>query len=456
MIDEYINSLPSCNISHRDFPYIVDYYSYIIEKSTEGFKIPGYISPELVIKDTPYSESHFIESDHRNVIVFDISTSLQLAHISNVILTGDVTKDAWLALLGLAANIMLSLDRPRAALMFSLNRSYDFKKSLGKRRKNSNRPIFELTNDLDDAFDAFSGNIRCQEMFILAHEVTHYFITQNLYVLKRVPRYIYTDLIKDRGADPSTRIFLTRVLGFTGESTNEKNYELKLIRKIFFSKRFAEETLCDIKAAEITIEHFTWDRAHFSHAEVCASIQVAMRSYILASSLRLHLKSLFIEHHDPDSRDHNMAYEILLRTKVMDAYLSKKLKSHLALNCRSQEKQINEVVRYDVFLNEAIRKRTAAIEQCLFSDIKDKILALDDSFKYLDGEIEYPDTSALYYLGYDSPATRAQEFIESDGSLFLRKPMLREQLNKEAMIDLYKINEKSIKSALSIMNTTVF
>lgn len=457
MIDTYVNELPSCEVSIHDFPYLQGYYEYVLEESTEGFKIPNYRRPELVIKDTPYSESHFIENDSKNIIVFDVSTSLLLNHLTEILLTGKVTREAWSSLLGSGANFMLAFGHPYAGLMLAVNRTLDLKNELLKKTKQRNSPLLNLKGflELKGAFDSYSGIPRCQEMFTLAHEITHFFIAKNLYKLKKLPIYIYDNLINEKGADPSTRLLLNRILGHIGKTDEEDKVDIKRLRRIFFSRRFAEETLCDLKAAEITLEYFTWDRYHYGYSEVCASIQAAMRSYLLVASFRNHIK-LLSENRTSEDRETTMTFEIFLRTKIMYAFLSKALKSHVALNFHSRDEQIDEIIKYDICLNENIRKRTAVIEQCLFGNLLTTLFKLVSTYQCVNGFIKYPEYAALHYMGYKSPNTTSKDFMSTDGTLFQRNPGLREKLVKEAKIDLYEIDKKTKKNASKIMNSVVF
>lgn len=454
-IEHYINELPSCDVSIEDFPYLESYFEYILEQSTKGFRLPDYHAPKLIIKDTPYSESHLIEYDDGSIVIFDISTSLLLTKINGALLNGYISKDAWLSMLGAGANMLLSLGEPQVGLSFALNRAWDLKRSMRKRSKTQEKPLIILASMFDEDYGGYGGNVRCQEMFILAHELTHYFVSQNLYVLNKVPRYIFSEFVKGRGVDLSTGLFFKKVLGIIKPSDFAERSHYRSFRKIFFSRQFAEETLCDIKAAEIALEYFTWDGAHLSHAEVCTSIQSAMRSFVLASSLKSHIRSSIDEKYNSSDLKENIAIHLFLRTKVLDAFLSKTLKSSLAARGMSTSRQLDEVIEYDVIHFENIRKRAAAIETCLFDEVINRLDELNQAYVHIDKHIADPEKAALYYLGYNSPATDSHEFLACDGSVFIRNQGLHAELEKVASVELSKISSRAKRNASKIMDSTI-
>ena len=455
MIDYFIRKIPSCDVSFEDFPYLKKYFSYIISEVIEVLNSKEIPPPKFAIRDTPYLESQFLESDEDGVVVFDVSASLLLTKLTSVLLTGSVTREAWLSLLTTGVNSLIPLGYSHIGVSLALNRSWDMMDSLSNIGRDSDS-LCDLSNEFWGEHGRLSANIRCQEMFILTHELTHYFVTKDVYNLKSVSRTIYDDLIKNRSGDISTTAFFAKVFGHMKPGDDENQEFYKRARKEFFSPSFREEMLCDLNAAEITIEYFTWDGDHMSHEEVCSSIQVVMRSLILATSLRNHLRILT----DTDGSRENkkrLDVQLFLRTKVLDAFLSKVIKNQSSFNAgKNKDEAVKRIVDYDVIHFENLRKRTAAIETCFFDDIIRIIGELEKVYPHIDRYISNTETSALHYLGYNSIETEAEEFLRTDGSVFMRNEGLLDSLSKQAKIDLYHISEESIEKAQKLMQSTIW
>lgn len=455
MIDYFIRRIPSCNVSFEDFPYLEDYYSYIVSEVFDALQDKDIPLPKFIVRDTPFLESQFLESDEDSIVVFDVSASLLLTKLTPVLLRGEITKEVWLSLLTSAVNSLIPIGYSHIGVSLALNRGWDMMESL-KNIGGDSDLLCNLGNEFWGEHGKLGANIRCQEMFILAHELTHYFVTKDIYNLKSVSRTIYDDLIKKRGGDISTTGFFAKVFGHIKTGDDENSWFYKRARKEFFSSSFREEMLCDLNAAEITIEYFTWDGGNMSHEEVCSSIQVVMRSLILATSLRNRLRVLA----DVDGAKENqqrLGVQLFLRSKVLDAFFSKVIRNQSAFGTtKNKDDAFKRIVDYDIVYFENLRKRTAAIETCFFDDIIRIIGELEKVYPNIDEYISNTETSALHYLGYNSIETETDDFMMTDGSVFMRNEGLLDDLSKRAKVDLYKISEESIQKAQKLMQSTVW
>ncbi|CAN2045438.1 hypothetical protein GMMP1_1570001 [Candidatus Magnetomoraceae bacterium gMMP-1] len=433
------------NVSFSDFPYLEDYYEYIIQEIIELFKDTSSDSPKLIIKDTPYLESHFIESNEGSTIILDISVHLLLIELNKALLYGKISKGLWLKLLSASSMELLKQDYPNPALSFALNKSWELR-DIHFRDDNC---IVNLKNDFYGEWnDQENSDIYCQEMFILAHEVTHYFINKGLFDLKKVPRTIFDDLIKDSGSDLSNKIFFGTLFGKIPEKDDSRKEFFSAARKEFFSESFRKEVLCDLNAAEITIEYFTWDGANMPHKTVCTSIQTTMLSILIASLLKSQTRSLLREETDL------IGIQVFIRMKIMDVFVSKIMGRHNSSRLLDKYSFIKSKFEYDVIHSENIRKRTTAIE-ILFEDMFCTLSKLESvSNQFFIPHFENPKDSALYFLGYNSRNTQSEKFINSDGTLFIQKEGLMDELYKIGKVDLYKIKESSRKEIEGILAST--
>lgn len=447
MLDSYIESIATSPYTLRSGSDIDLYFDYIIYKLNEDISSIDIVSPQLKIINSPHYESCILECNDKSTIIFDVNTVLLIEDINNIILRGDVTKFSLLSLLKAGANALLTADYPNVALSLALNINWidEFISPF--------KSVLKIKDDFWDDLGDRTANTKCQEMFILAHEVTHYYISKKIYRLSTVTRHIFDNYIKQGKGSSSTRFFFGRVFGkFSIKNDNERSI-YKLMRKELFSTVFREEILCDLVAADLTIEYFAWDSGSMKDEDIYLSIQATLHSLLLFNSLKNHL---IPRNKEPFNNRRKFLARFLLRIKVMDAVFSEKIKKQAMWGRANFNRAVERITDFSVIHDTHLRKRTTIIEQCLFPQLLKTIQELDNVYHLISPHLTNPRIAAFFYLGYYNKETNSTDFLKQDGSIFRRNSGVCEELKEKAKVDLFDLKEFNVKKAQDVMESIIF
>lgn len=437
MIEYILRGIPSRNVSLDDFPYLNEYFEYATNKILKTIDSEKISRPNLVIKDTPYLESHFLDLNGDGFIVFDIGASLLLSEITPFILSGELTGEAWISLLETSANSLTSMGYPHIGVSFAFNRAWNLATQSPDIDK---KPLIKFTNDFSNEEKNIKRRIYCQEMFILAHEITHYFIGKDIYESKNLEKILREHIFEEDGRT-LLKDFL-EIFSNDSEVSEEKNENiLDEISRELASESLKEEIICDLQAALITIDYFTWDEGAMHIEDVCAAIRIAMTSIILTRSLKNHIQSTVETHKINQKCEHQIDLHIVFREIIMERFLSRLVVDQPIITSG----KIERISKYSLVLPVHLEERFDFLENFVFREIEKMLAKLEKSYYLISPYIKYPETSAFYYQGYKNSQTVREEFMGTDGSIFMRNPEIAKYLFENAKVDIYQLDTYSKK-----------
>ncbi len=131
-----------------------------------------------------------------------------------------ITRGSWVKLLEVAANFLTCNGFIGIGIAFALNKNWSRKTRLhSKVMANFSKNFFK------DLGNKFSSDIRCQEMFLLTHEIIYYYAKQGIYNIENVHRFIFENIIKYRCGDFEVKIFFDKLIGKVNDKDEQIFYK---------------------------------------------------------------------------------------------------------------------------------------------------------------------------------------------------------------------------------------